>query len=114
MKYSADEIMKGLDKCLHLSRSYQEEIVKDSFDECFDCPFRPEGEETCNTLEPLFEATIELLKREEAKPLRCGGCSFFTKTHESGVGHCSYPHHKCDVFVTDYCSQGAWTGENDG
>lgn len=63
--------MKGLDRCYHLSRSYLQEINDGGFDECFDCPFRPDGEDTCDTLEPLFEATIELLKAEEAKPLRC-------------------------------------------
>ena len=64
MTYSKDEIMKGLDRCYHLQRSYREEIVDGGFDECFSCPFRPDGEDTCNTLEPLFEATIELLKAQ--------------------------------------------------
>lgn len=111
MTYSKDEIMKGLDRCYHLSRSYMKEIVDGGFDECFDCPFRPDCEDTCDTLEQLFAATIELLKAEEAKPLRCSGCSFFTKTQESGVGICSRWKHAEEVFDTDYCSQGAWTAK---
>lgn len=105
MKYTPDEIMKGLDRCYHLSRSCPEE----SFDECFDCPFRPDGADTCDKPEPLFEATIELLKAEEAKPLRCAGCSWFTQTQENGVGYCSLQNYEREVFDTEYCSWGAWT-----
>ena len=114
MKYTPDEIMKGLDHCYHLQRSYLEEIVDGGFDECFNCPFRPDGEDTCDTLEPLFEAAINLLKAREAGPLRCGGCSFFTQTQESGVGICSRWKREDEVFDTDYCSQGAWTPAVEG
>ena len=111
MKYTPDEIMHGLDCCYHLSRSYLKEINDGNYDECFACPFRPDGEDTCDTLEPLFEATIELLKEEEAKPLRCGGCSWFTQTQESGVGYCSLQNHEREVFDTEYCSWGSWTAK---
>lgn len=57
------------------------------------------------------KAAIELLKAEEAKPLRCGGCSWFTQTQESGVGYCSFPNCEREVFDTEYCSWGAWTGK---
>ena len=108
MKYTPDEIMEGLDHCLHLQNRKSKFI---DLDECFSCPFRHDGEDTCDTLEPLFEATIELLKAREAGPLRCGGCSFFTKTQESGVGICTRFDRVEQVFDTDYCSQGAWTAK---
>ena len=71
------------------------------------CPYY----ECVGCLESLRSDALELMKEEEAKPLRCGGCSWFTQTQESGVGYCSFPNCEREVFDTEYCSWGAWTGK---
>lgn len=96
-----------------------EKVIK-SFEECLktprcqDCPWESCERSDCARAEMPYDlvyAALELLKAEEAKPLRCGGCSWFTQTQESGVGYCSFPNCEREVFDTEYCSWGAWTGK---
>lgn len=79
-------------------------------DACRDCAYDA-GHPYNECVETLLKDALSLLKAEEAKPLRCGGCSWFTQTQESGVGYCSFPNCEREVFDTEYCSWGAWTGK---
>lgn len=63
MEYSRDEVIKALDHCIHLNGVSS----LDNNDECFDCPFRADGEDTCVSLAPMLEAALELLKEQEPR-----------------------------------------------
>ena len=86
--------------------------IAEYFRECrSNASFASKAENHFWELQNAASEAAELLKAEEAKPLRCGGCSWFTQTQESGVGYCSFPNCEREVFDTEYCSWGAWTGK---
>ena len=55
------EIKESLIKHIHLERSRTEL----NHDECFSCAYRPDGEDTCETLRPLCEDALEMIKKLE-------------------------------------------------
>ena len=58
-----EEVRKGLDHHAHLEES-RENL---SFDECFDCPYRPDGKDTCDSLQPLLMDARALLTPESPR-----------------------------------------------
>lgn len=63
MKYSRDEVIKALDHCIHLNGV----SVLDNHDECFDCPFRTDGEDTCVSMVPLLDSALKLLTEQPSE-----------------------------------------------
>lgn len=60
---SMEEIMKGLEHHRHLEASRNEL----GHDECFDCPYRPDGEDTCASLDRMIEDALKLLKENKER-----------------------------------------------
>ena len=58
-----EEVLKGLEHHRHLEASRNEL----GHDECFDCPYRPYGEDTCASLDRMIDDALELLKEHEAQ-----------------------------------------------
>ena len=60
---SRDEIIKGI---IHhkLREKSKQEL---NHDECFDCPYRPDGKETCESIEPILDDVLVFLKKPEER-----------------------------------------------
>ena len=62
MGMSKDEVIKGIIHHKLKEKSMQEL----NHDECFDCPYRPDGKCMCESIEPLLDDALALLKEQEA------------------------------------------------
>lgn len=58
---SRDEIIKGIIHHKLREKSMQEL----NHDECFDCPYRPNEKKTCESIEPILDDILVLLKEQE-------------------------------------------------
>ena len=67
---SRDEIIKGITH--HKLRNKSMQVM--NHDECFDCPYRPDGKETCESIEPIFDDVLNLLK--EYTKENCDGADY--------------------------------------
>ena len=56
-----EEVLKGLVHHRHLEASRNEL----NHDECFDCPYRPDGEDTCASLDRMINDALELLNEQQ-------------------------------------------------
>lgn len=85
-----EKVIKCLELCRKLTNS------------CEGCPYEnvPAVE---NCMLTMHGDALELLKEQEAKPLRCKECSY----HRDD-GWCN--EHRREVKESDYCSFGAWEG----
>ena len=63
MGMSKDEVIKGIIHHKLKEKSMQEL----NHDECFDCPYRPDGKCMCESIEPLLNDALALLKEQEAE-----------------------------------------------
>ena len=61
MGMSKDEVIKGIIHHKLKEKSMQEL----NHDECFDCPYRPDGKCMCESIEPLLNDALALLKEQE-------------------------------------------------
>ena len=62
-----DEVIKGI---IH-HKLRQKNIQKLNHDECFDCPYRPDGMDMCESIDALLDDVLALLKEQEIKtPIR--------------------------------------------
>lgn len=83
-----EEVRKGLDHHAHLEES-RENL---NFDECFDCPYRPDGKDACDSLQPLLKDALALLTPEtprvmttdEVKTLKPGDSCWLEVWWEEG------------------------------
>lgn len=64
-----NEVIKGI---IH-HKLRQKSIQKINHDECFDCPYRPDRMDTCESIEPLLDDVLALLKEQEAA-VQCENC----------------------------------------
>ena len=60
------EIKESLMRHIDLERSRTEF----NFDECFACAYRPDGEDTCETLRPLCEDALNVIEKLEPRILK--------------------------------------------
>ena len=61
MGMSNDEVIKGI---IH-HRLKEKSMQELNHDECFDCPYRPDGTHMCESIEPLLDDALALLKEQD-------------------------------------------------
>lgn len=91
MGMSNDEVIKGIIHHKLKEKSMQEL----NHDECFDCPYRPDGKHMCESIEPLLDDALALLKEQEAKTIT-------NKWHKNPLGdysrlHCPWCDRELDI-----------------
>lgn len=89
-----EKVIKGLELCTSGSE-YGDNT-------CQECPYFVSVKYGCHR-QQMEKDALELLKEQEAKPLRCKECSY----HRDD-GWCN--EHRREVKEADYCSFGAWEG----
>ena len=92
-----EKVKKGIWQCWLPMSSEEYET------QCHDCPYYQPGITLEECMTELRTDALELLKEQEAKPLRCKECSY----HRDD-GWCN--EHGKEVKESDYCSFGAWEG----
>ena len=87
---SREEVIKGV---IH-HKLMIKNMIELNHDECFDCPYRPEGKTFCRTLNDLYDDVLKLIKEKEpAKAVingddtwECESCGAVVGWDELGFG----------------------------